>query len=192
MIEALESLDLELFLFLNGLHHVALDPLMLWISEKYVWIPFYLLLLGLIVRKHDLKSLVIIIPALIMLITLSDQISVQIFKNGFERYRPCYNEDIQNLIHLLGDCGGRFGFISSHATNSFALAIFLILVMKSRSFMLVMFVWAAIVSYSRIYLGVHYPADIAVGALVGGIIGMTIWLVVKQINVRLNYILSYE
>lgn len=192
MFEVLESLDIELFIYLNSLHHEALDPVMLWISNKFIWIPFYLFLLVLIIRKHDLVSLLLIIPALIFLITLSDQISVQVFKNGFERFRPCHNEDIQNLIHLVGNCGGRFGFISSHATNVFALASFLILVMKSRSFTYMMIIWAVLVSYSRIYLGVHYPADIIGGAIIGTFIGMTVWVIVKLVNSRMNYLLSYE
>ncbi|MBL4657732.1 MAG: phosphatase PAP2 family protein [Flavobacteriales bacterium] len=192
MIETLESLDIALFLFLNGLYHLSIDPLMLWISDKYVWIPFYIFLLALVVRKHELKSLLIIVPALIILITLSDQISVHVFKNGFERLRPCYNEDVQGIVHLVGNCGGQFGFISSHATNSFALAAFLTLVMKTRSFTYMIIAWAAIVSYSRIYLGVHYPADIIGGMVIGSVIGSVVWLATKHVNERLDYILSYE
>ena len=192
MIETLESLDIALFLFLNGLYHLSIDPLMLWISDKYVWIPFYIFLLALVVRKHELKSLLIVVPALIILITLSDQISVHVFKNGFERLRPCYNEDVQGIVHLVGNCGGQFGFISSHATNSFALAAFLTLVMKTRSFTYMIIAWAAIVSYSRIYLGVHYPADIIGGMVIGSVIGSVVWLATKHVNERLDYILSYE
>ena len=192
MIEALESLDRALFLFLNGLHCDALDPIMMWISGKFVWIPFYLLLIVLIVRKHEWKSLIIIIPALVVMVTLSDQISVQVFKNGFERYRPCHNEDIKSMIHLLGNCGGQYGFISSHATNTFALAAFIICVMRSTPLTYTMFIWAAVVSYSRIYLGVHYPADVLTGALVGWLVGYGVWHLTKMANARMDYILSYE
>jgi len=192
MLETMESIDIALFLFLNSLHHASLDSLMLWISDKYIWIPFYLILLALIIRKHELRSLIIVVPALIFLITLSDQISVHVFKNGFERLRPCYNEDISDLIYLLGNCGGRYGFISSHATNTFALATFIICVMKSRSLLYVMIVWAAVVSYSRIYLGVHYPGDVLVGAVVGSLIGYLVWSITKSANARLDYLLSYE
>jgi len=192
MLETLESLDQALFLYLNGLHNDFLDLTMLWISNKFIWIPFYLGLLVLIVRKHEWRSLIIIIPILILLITLSDQISVQIFKNGFERLRPCHNEDLKNLVHLVGNCGGKFGFISSHACNTFALSAFIIYVMKSKSLVYIMIVWAVVVSYSRIYLGVHYPADVLVGALIGWLIGYAVWNITKSANSRLDYILSYD
>ncbi|MBL4754230.1 MAG: phosphatase PAP2 family protein [Flavobacteriales bacterium] len=192
MLETLESLDQALFLYLNGLHNDFLDLTMLWISNKFIWIPFYLGLLVLIVRKHEWRSLIIIIPILILLITLSDQISVQIFKNGFERLRPCHNEDLKNLVHLVGNCGGKFGFISSHACNTFALSAFIIYVMKSKSLVYIMIVWAVVVSYSRIYLGVHYPADVLIGALIGWLIGYVVWNITKSANSRLDYILSYD
>lgn len=192
MIETLETLDRELFLFLNGMHHDSLDQLMIWISDKFVWIPFYILLIGLIIRKHEWRSLIIVVPALILLITLSDQISVQVFKNGFERLRPCHNEELSGLIHLLGNCGGKYGFISSHAANTFALAVFIIYIMKSKPILYIMLVWAGLVSYSRIYLGVHYPADIFAGAIIGWLIALTVWSITKWVNARMNYILSYE
>ena len=192
MIETLEAIDRDLFLLLNGLHHPSLDQIMLLISDKFIWVPFYILLLMLIVRKHEMKSLVLVIPALILLIALSDQISVQVFKNGFERFRPCYNGELQGLIHLVGNCGGKFGFVSSHATNTFALATFITLVMKSKPLLYIMFIWAVVVSYSRIYLGVHYPGDVMGGALLGCSIGLLVWSLTKGANARLNYILSYE
>ena len=192
MIETLIGLDRDLFLFLNGLHTDSLDQIMIWISDKFVWVPFYILLIVLMIRKHEWRSMIIIVPALILLITLSDQISVQVFKNGFERLRPCHNEDISNLIHLIGNCGGKYGFISSHATNTFALATFVIFIMQSKPFLYGMLIWAAVVSYSRIYLGVHYPADVFVGATVGCTIGFGVWSIVKMVNVRMNYLLSYE
>ena len=192
MIETLEELDRSLFLLLNGLHHDSVDQIMIWLSDKFIWIPFYVLLIGLIVRKHEFKSLLLVIPALILLVVLSDQISVHLFKNGFERLRPCHDAGLQQLIHLVGNCGGQFGFVSSHAANTFALASFLIYVMKSKSIFYIMIIWAFAVSYSRIYLGVHYPGDVLVGAVVGWLIGYLVWTLAKSANVKLDYLLSYE
>jgi undecaprenyl-diphosphatase len=116
----------------------------------------------------------LIILLIALLITSSDQLS-GLIKNTVKRLRPCHNPEISNLVHTLNHCGGNFGFVSSHAANSFALATFvtLLLSVKYEYLAWVMFGWAAVVSYSRIYLGVHYPADVAGGAILGVMLG---WL----------------
>lgn len=128
------------------------------------------------------------IIAVIVLIFLSDKISVYWFKEVFMRYRPCHNNDIAHLIHLVDGCGGKYGFVSSHAANTFALATFMgIFLRKHFSKMLIwMLIWAAVVSYSRIYLGVHYPSDIAIGGLLGILIGYSVAFILKILNVKLN------
>ena len=147
--------------------------IMQWVSDKYSWIPFYALLVVVIGIKLRWRSLLLVIPITALLITISDQLSVHLFKNIFERCRPCHNINIQQFVHLVSGCGGKFGFVSSHAANSFALALFTGLLLKKqiRFILLFMIAWAVLVSYSRIYNGVHYPADIIVGALLGLIIG---------------------
>ncbi len=130
MIEFLNQLDTSLFLFLNSLHVDWLDPVMIFISGKFTWIPFYIVLLVLIIRQYRWQSLVILL-FISVLISLSDQLSVRAFKLVFERPRPCHEPDLQALIHLAkGSCGGAFGFVSSHAANSFALAGFIWFILK--------------------------------------------------------------
>jgi undecaprenyl-diphosphatase len=123
------------------------------------------------------------------LILLADQTSVHLFKNMFERLRPCHNPMITDFVHTVhGKCGGQFGFVSSHAANSFALAVFSGLLLKSkyRYFLPLMVFWAAVVSYSRIYLGVHYPADVLGGAILGSILGIFVFWMMKFINQKFN------
>ena len=186
-VDSIKNIDTQLFLYLNSKHNSFLDPIMFWASHKYFWIPLYAFFLFLS-YKHFGKKVWLIAIFAALVIFLSDQISVHAFKHVFMRYRPCHNLLLQAQIHLNDGCGGTYGFISSHAANTFALAMFLGLLFKSKIkyFMLFVFLWAAFVSYSRIYNGVHYPADVAVGALVGMGIGITVFKMYQKITIRLE------
>ncbi|MBO7287213.1 MAG: phosphatase PAP2 family protein [Bacteroidales bacterium] len=182
------NFDTQSFLFLNGLHADWLDPIMIFISGKLTWFPFYLVLLFLVIKNYKKQSVLVII-SIILLIICSDQISSSVFKPLFERPRPCHNEAIKDLVYLPnGHCGGAYGFISSHACNAFALAVFITQLLKQyySKIVWVMFVWASLVAYSRIYMGVHYPGDVLVGAVVGAIIGWGVFRVYKSISQKVN------
>ncbi len=177
MLDFLSELDKQLFLILNSFHNHFFDILMWWISDKLIWIPFYLFLLFLIVRKYDWESIAILL-SLAILIALSDQISGFI-KDEVQRFRPSHNTEIQDqVITLNGYLGGSYGFVSSHAANSFALAYFIYKFLNLNYTFLgfFLFIWAFIVSYSRIYLGVHYPGDILFGAILGLALA---WIIVQ-------------
>lgn len=169
------ELDTSLFLFLNGLNSPFWDPIMLAFSGNVVWIPLYLSLVYLMIKRHGLKGLLLLVGVAVV-VTMADQLSVHLFKSVFERLRPCHNPDIKDLVHMVnGRCGGKFGFVSSHAANTFGVATFLVVWFKRKWFTISLLIWAAVVSYSRIYLGVHYPADIVCGALFGAACGLTVW-----------------
>lgn len=176
MIEQLINWDKSLLLYLNGMHTDLCDFVMYWMSDKFIWIPFYLFLIYLVIRNYKWRTFDIII-AVALLITISDMTSVYLFKEVFHRLRPCQDPEMRSFVHFVNDkCGGLYSFVSSHAANTFALSFFLIIVLGKKVKYLTtgMIVWAFLVSYTRIYLGVHYPLDVLCGAILGIVIGIGI------------------
>ena len=169
MLENLRQLDQDLFLYLNELHSPFLDPVFLFITSRAGWIPLYLVLVALII-KHFKKDSIVILVAIGVLIIFTDQFTSSFMKPYFGRLRPCHDPALMDLVHLPGRCGGKFSFVSGHAANTFALATFVFLIFRNTfKYVWLMFLWSSIVAYSRIYVGVHYPGDIIIGALSGSL-----------------------
>lgn len=171
--EFLQSIDTDLFLFLNGLQSDFLDPIMFWLSHKLFWIPMYLLIAFLIIRRYRMRGILMLV-LIGLVITLCDQTASNLLKDWVQRLRPSHEPSLNGLVELSkAGPGGRFGFVSSHAANVFGLASFLYFVLD-KSFRILkywLFVWAFLVAYSRIYNGVHYPGDVIVGGLIGFVYG---------------------
>lgn len=183
MIEKLVESDHSLFLTLNGLHNSFFDFVFYWMSDTLIWIPMYLIFIWLLYKKYP-KNWWKILTVLILTIALTDRIGVLAFKEVFQRLRPSHNPEFEGIIHLLnGYKGGQFGFVSNHAANTFALATFLSFVFKPyyKSFPYLIFGWSFLVGYSRIYLGVHYPADVVCGAILGSIISLIAIFILKKL-----------
>ncbi len=176
---ALSSIDSDLFLFLNGLHADWMDGIMIAITQMWAWIPLYLLLIYWTVKQYG-KHCWWVFLAVGVVVLCSDQLSSHVFKPFFQRLRPCFNEAFDGLLHLpIGKAGGRFSFTSSHAANTFAIATFLTPALRRfRPWpAILLFFWAFVSSYSRIYVGFHYPGDIVCGAILGVLVGMVVWKV---------------
>jgi undecaprenyl-diphosphatase len=170
----LERFDQQLFLFINSANSPLFDQVMNTISGKLIWVPLYVAILVFLGVKYKRKFLVILV-FIIIAATLADQSSV-IVKNIFHRLRPCHETSILAIVHLVnGECGGIYGFVSSHATNSFDVALLSLSFIKKRWYSISIIFWAGIISYSRVYLGVHYPGDVIFGALLGSFIGWGIY-----------------
>ncbi len=187
MIESLQQLDVSLLLAVNEWQgHEGLDAFFLGITNKYTWIPLYLFLLLYYAWQRGWKNALIFMGLSIVIVALCDLISVHLFKNVFERLRPCHNPELQGMVKIIDNrCGGSYGFVSSHAANHFGLAIWFVRVYFKdfNWYRLPFWIWAALICLSRVYLGVHYPGDVLVGALLGISIGYLVWFISrKQFN----------
>lgn len=175
--EKLLELDRDLFLFLNGLHSPFMDPILFFLTDGRAWLPLYLLTAYLVYKSYKKESLWIL-GGIILSIVITDQITTSFMKPFFARLRPSHEPSLQGMVHHVNNYfGGLYGFASSHAANTFGVTMFLWSILRRHyRWSALLFIWPAVMSYSRIYLGVHYPGDIIVGTLIGLLTG---WLVFR-------------
>jgi undecaprenyl-diphosphatase len=191
MIEFIKSIDLILLDLINGTGRPFLDPIMIFLSGKFVWIPLYLYLIFLLYAQYGKRFWIPLLFILISL-TLSDQFTSSFMKPYFQRLRPCLDQSLTIVVEVVKGCGGKYGFASSHAANTMGLAIFYLMLLKKKKKILAyaIFTWALMVGYSRAYLGVHYPGDVMVGFLVGGFFGYLCYRLHSLVLKKLGYSLT--
>ena len=185
MLEELVQWDRDVFLFLNGLGSSTWDGFWLFITGKWSSIPLYAILLLLSIRLLGWKATGILLIAVALLITTTDQLA-NFFKYGVERLRPCHDEQLFEAMRLVKrSCGGKFGYFSAHASNSMALASFFSILLRKKIKWIPLFLlpWAIVVGYSRIYIGVHFPLDIVTGISIGLLLGW-LFFVLKRYAVK--------
>lgn len=180
------EIDKETFIYLNSLGSSTFDKFWLLISDKKSSIPLYIFLIYFLKKNLNLKHFISSIIFIGLLILFTDQIS-GFFKDYYERLRPCHDQLIISKIRIVKEsCGGLYSFFSSHASNSFALASFFYFLMsKKNKYIKLIFVWALTVSYSRIYIGVHFPLDIICGTFFGLFSG---YLFSRVLNKKYNVV----
>ncbi len=174
----------HIFIFLNNLGCEPYDAFWLFLSERFTWIPTYFLLLLIVYHTFGTKTFFRIIIFIFITILISDQLTSTVFRPLIARPRPCHDAEILTQIRLLREgCGGAFGFWSAHASNAFALAVFLgnIFYKKYKYAIYLLLIWASLVAYSRIYIGVHLPFDIIAGAIFGSLIGYSMYKIFSMI-----------
>ena len=182
-LEKILDTDTEIFLHLNSYHNDYWDTIMLMVTRKEIWLPFFAVILFFIFKNYRSKSLLILIFVAVTIL-LSDQLSV-FLKETIQRLRPVHDPRIQHLVHNVFRKGGLYGFVSSHATNTFSIFFFTSRLFKNRGYTLLLLFWAALVSYSRIYLGVHYPGDILGGILLGWLIAFVVYKIFIFLEVHI-------
>ena len=161
--------DQDFFLALNGIHNSYWDVVMSILTGKIYWVVLYLTIVWFIAKNFKLR-IILIFLILALAIVVSDQFS-SFIKDTVQRYRPTHEPAIQNLVHFVKNKGGFYGFFSSHAANTFTVAMFTSLLFRNKRYSIMIFLWASVVSYTRIYLGLHYPFDIFTGLAFGLLVG---------------------
>jgi len=184
----LSDIDARLLLIVNGAHSPFFDSVMWCISGRWIWVPFYAVLAYLLFRRMSWKRASICLVTIGLIILAADQTCATLIRPEIGRLRPAnLNNPLSSFVHVVnGYRGGRYGFPSCHAVNTFALAVFMSLVIRHKWFTVMMFSWAFIVSYSRMYLGVHYFGDLFCGATIGSLFAVLFYYLQNYLFKRLN------
>lgn len=184
----LSDIDARLLLIVNGAHSSFFDSVMWCISGRWIWVPFYAVLAYLLFRRMSWKRASICLVTIGLIILAADQTCATLIRPEIGRLRPAnLNNPLSSFVHVVnGYRGGRYGFPSCHAANTFALAVFMSLVIRHKWFTVMMFSWAFIVSYSRMYLGVHYFGDLFCGATIGSLFAVLFYYLQNYLFKRLN------
>lgn len=191
--EQIVEFDKNLMLTINGCNNGFFDFLMPFISNKFTGIPIYIFILVFIIYKwkgtgrNAIKAMCMSVAAVLLTFALCDSLSVALFKETVQRLRPGWDPEIGNMVRMLEYKGGRFGFVSSHAANLFGLATVTSMLLRKKWYTIFIFIWAAAVGYSRVYVGKHYPLDVICGALFGILIGYIVYLLWKFLK---NYFIT--
>ena len=193
MLDNIIALDKWLFITINGLHTPFFDPIMVFFSKKLVWAPLYLVIVFWLfiepvkgsdkkieIKRREKLFSFLFLTGIILTFAITDS-AANIIKDSFERLRPCHDASLAGLCHLLEGKGGLYGFVSNHASNVFGLALFTSLTFKHKNYSILIFTWATIVSYSRIYVGKHFPADVLFGAILGLVLSFLIFKIISYI-----------
>ena len=187
-LQRLVDIDKQLLLTLNGSDSLYMDGVMKVYTSTVVWIPVALVLLFIVLKNNTPRISLLVVLAVALTVIATDQMSSHLIKPLVGRLRPCQDPAIMHLVDTVnGYCSGGYSFTSSHACNSFGLFVIISLIIRNRLLSLSLLVWATINSFSRIYLGVHYPGDILCGALVGSAIGVVMYLIYSYVHRKIEY-----
>lgn len=173
MLNYLKQIDTSITLFFNGSDSTIIDGIAITATNTITWIPIAIVLFYILLKNNHIIDVFFIIVGIAFSVLLADQMASGICKPFFCRYRPTHDPEIMQFVDIVNNYrGGKYGFFSSHAANTFAVATFLTYLMRNKCLTILLFSWAILNCWTRIYLGVHYVGDILVGVIWGIIVGM--------------------
>lgn len=178
----IEFIDSQLLLLANGCHSLWADHFMMMFTGRFIWIPMYVALAIIILRQFPVKKAIIVLVGVGLAVAMADQICATLIRPVVGRLRPSnLDNPLSALVTIVdGYRGGSYGFPSCHAANSFALVAYVALMVPRRRLATFLLIWATVNSYSRLYLGVHYPGDLLVGTLIGTTCGAGLALIMRK------------
>ncbi len=184
MIETLIELDKQLLLFFNGSDSIFVDGLAMSLTNGKTWIPLYVSLLYVVIRNNEnLRHVMLILACAGVCVLLAGTVDDEIVKPTVARFRPSRDPEFGSLVDVVnGYRGGRYGFFSAHASNTFSIAVFFSLLIRSRILSVMLIAWSLTNCWTRMYLGVHYPGDILCGILWGAFVGTLVYFVYVKIR----------
>ena len=185
MLEFLNGIDTKALIWIHqNLHNAFLDDVLVVLRNKIIWLPLYIFLIAFIVLNYGKRGWLWVL-FFVFAAALADSVSSKVLKPQVQRIRPCHTEGVAEELHVLISCGGQYGFVSSHATNHFALAAFFFFTLGQtfRKLKWLVMLWAACISFAQVYVGVHYPLDVISGGILGVLFG---WGIAWYYNMRMK------
>lgn len=176
--------DKHLLLQLCGSQSLFLDSLVTTLTNAYMWIPLYIALLYVVIKNSDnARNVILVLLSAGLCVLLAGTVDDSIVKPLVARWRPARDPEIGVLVDVVNQYrGGYYGFFSAHASNTFSIAVFFSLLIRSRILSIALVLWSLTNCWTRMYLGVHYPGDILVGLLWGGIVGTVVYLLYHRLQ----------
>lgn len=186
-ISILTDIDKYLLLTLNGSDSLFWDGVMKVYTSMAIWIPLALMLAYVLIKNNRLKDFIILLLFIALVVTITDTISSTICKPFFERWRPTRDPLLMYIVDVVTETRGKdYGFTSSHAANSFGIAVFVLMLIKNRALSISLIIWASMNAFTRIYLGVHYPGDILAGTIIGVLTGWGMYRLYMFVNKKMH------